>query len=209
MSYFNPFLTERPKPDYRPQLNQNFKNRTDLNVAPIAPLSTADGEEGFGVGDGIAAGAAGLSLISNAVGMANQDLGIDKQAPNLQYGASGQPVYSGQYQNDVANATPQKTSAGEVLGGGLQGAQAGFAVGGPLGAAIGGGAGILTTLIGGSRRRKRQEEQKQKAERSVRSYQKDYNLADKQFDDQQIAQQDYNRRMNSSNRLYNLFSATN
>jgi len=207
MSYFNPFLTERPKPDYRPQLNANFKNRTDLNVAPTSPA--APEESGFDVSKGIAAGAAGLSLIGNAVGMANQDLGIDEQAPNLQYGASGQPVYSGDYVNQVANATPQKTSAGEVLGGGLQGAQAGFAVGGPLGAAIGGGAGIIATLIGGRRRRKRQEEQKRKADRSVKAYQQDYNLADKQFDDQQIAQQDYNRRMNSSNRLYNLYNATN
>jgi len=140
MAYFNPYITAKEKPDYRPQLNANFKNRTDLNI-PITPMA-GDGEEGFGVGDGIAAGAAGLSLIGNAVGMANQDLGISEQAPNLQYGASGQPVYSGQYQSEVANAVPQKTSAGEVLGGGLQGAQAGFAVGGPLGAAIGGGAGF-------------------------------------------------------------------
>lgn len=224
--YTNPYLSARPKPNYLPQLNNRFNQRdfSYLNTPPpnvnttaannlgsgivdgaMTGLKDTGGGDGFNWGGAITAGATGLSMIGDAYGMANQELGLG-DAPTQQYSATGQPIYSGSYYNSVQAAKPQGATVGEVGGSIAKGAGAGAAVGGLPGAAIGAAFGLATSLIGGRRRRKKQEDEITKAAREARASQKSFNLADKQFDDQQIAQYDYLNRLNNTSRLNNLYS---
>lgn len=202
MPFFNPYTTLKEKPNYLPQLNAKFKGTNFDYLNPQAPESGASGFDASGVAS---AATTGLSLIGDAYGMANQSLGLG-DAPTQQYSATGQPVYSGSYYNDVQAAKPQGATFGEAAGGAIKGASAGAAVGGPVGAAIGGVVGLGAALIGGRSRKKKQEREKRRANTQARAAQNNFNTADKQFDDQQIAQSDYFSRLNNTNRLRNLYS---
>lgn len=213
MPYTNPFVTTRPLPTQsspigRTELDAYLQkyysggaaDPLNLNQPQMPPSGPDLGAISAGV-------TGGLNLAANAFGMANQSLGIETQAPGLEFGASGQPVYNtGSFYNQASQARPQGATAGEVLGGAAQGASAGFAAGGPIGAAIGGGVGLVTSLFGGRARKKRQREEKRKATQSARLAQQSFNTADVAFDETQAAQSDYIRRMDNTNRLYNLYN---
>lgn len=214
MAYFNPYLTQKPLPTQAPPIGVN-----DLNAylnkyyagGAADPLgmkqAPAVGENGFDWGGAVSAGLTGLSLGADAFGMANQSLGIQTQAPALEYSATGQPVYTaGQFYNQANSAQPQGATAGEVIGSVGKGASAGFTVGGPVGAGIGAAVGLATSLIGGGRRAKKQREQRYRATASARKAQQNYNVASEAFDQTQAAQADYLRRMDNTSRLYNLYS---
>lgn len=214
MSYFNPYLTTKPKPDtsyfygdqaaMNQRMQQQVKMSPDYSVPPILP----DSGEGPNWGNISAITTAGVSAVGDAFGIANQGLNIETSAPPIQTSATGEPVYNtGQFYNQASMAKPQGATAGEVAGGALKtGASVLAATGNPLlagGAALGSAA---LNLFGGRRRKKRQEEQKQKAIKSAKSAQKSYNTASLAFDEQQASQADYLKRMNNTNRLWNLYS---
>lgn len=214
MPYFNPFITIKPKPVFSPQgpmgvddlnayLNKYYAGGAadPLNMnQPVLPTDTNWG--------GIAQGAiSGLSLGADAFGMANQSLGIETQAPGLERSATGEPIYNtGSFFNQMSGAKPQGATGGEIAGGVGKGAAAGFAAAGPIGAGVGAGVGAITTLVGGRARKVRQREELAKAHKSAAAAQKTYNEASQAFDQTQAAQADYLRRMDNTNRLWNLYS---
>lgn len=186
MSYFNSYLTTKPKPT-------NWANvpAPQTNWGNIGAMTTA-----------------GLSAVGDAVGIANQSLGIETQAPGLEKSATGEPVYNaGQFYNQASMAKPQGATGGEVVGGALKtGASVLAATGNPL---LAGGAALFSgvlNLFGGRRRKKRQQDEKQKAMTSAKAAQKNYNTASLAFDEQQASQADYLKRMDNTNRLWNLYS---
>jgi len=210
MAYQNPYITVRPLPkfdapvgpaDLNSYLTKFYGSASDpLNLK--SGVSTPD----FDWGGAAMAGLTGLSLATDAFGMSNQPLGIETQAPNLEYSATGKPVYTaGAFYNQANSAQPQGATAGEVIGSVGKGVLAGAEFG-PVGAAVGGAVGLATSLIGGGRRAKRQREQRYKATASARKAQTNYNTASEAFDQTQVAQADYLKRMNNTNRLYNLYA---
>lgn len=148
----------------------------------------------------------GLGLAANAIGMAQQGSGLDMSAPEVQRSATGEPIYDGSFYNQASNFKPQGATGGEVLGMAGQGAAAGASFGLP-GVAIGAVGGAIAGLIGGGARRRRQKREKAKAMKSATARQNDFNEASETFDQSQIAQQEYNKRMNMTNRLYNLYGS--
>ncbi len=164
----------------------NYKPKIDLN-------------------SGIQAGVGALDLLASNIAMGNESLNLG-QAPGEQLSATGEPVYNlGDFYNRSANAKPQGATGMEVAGGVAKGASAGAAFGIP-GAVIGGLVGGLGSLLGGRRRRRKQAEEKRKAMRQAASAQNNYNEASLNFDQEQIAQTEYTRRRNMTNRLYNLYN---
>ena len=188
MPYTNPYV-----PNLDP-LFDKMKQKGDINWGGIAQA-------------GIAAG--GLAL--NTVNMANQRLDIDEKAPGIETSATGEPVYNSSFYLQAKNAKPQGASAGEVLSGASSGLGAGLGTAMALGAAAGPFAlaglavGVGASLIGGNQRRKAQARQKRRAMASAKAQQKSFNVASEAFDEQQASQQDYIRRRNMTNRLYNLY----
>ena len=210
--YTNPFVTTRPLPAQsspigRTELDAYLNKYYSGGATDPLNLNQPQIPSGPDLGAISAGVTGGLNLAANAFGMANQSLGIETQAPGLEFGASGQPIYgAGLFYNQASQAKPQGPTAGEALSGAASGAASGFAAGGPIGAAIGGGVGLVTSLLGGFGRKKRQREEKRKATRSARLAQQSFNTADVAFDEAQAAQSDYLRRMDNTNRLYNLYS---
>jgi hypothetical protein len=160
------------------------------------------------------AGITGLSLAGDAIGMANQPLGIETQAPSLQRSATGEPVYNtGDFYNQSTAAKPQGATGGEVLGsagkGAMGGLMAALALGGPVGWLAGGGLalGAALGIGGGAARRRKQQHEKHKAIVSAKAAQKNFNTASIAFDEQQTSQDDYLKRMDNTNRLYNLYGS--
>lgn len=226
--YFNPYLTTKPKPTNwanvpAPQTNWGSQDifapgqfsagaQLDQFGNSLPQMPQQDGGPNWG---GIATGVTGmLSLAEDAVGMANQPLGIETQAPGLERSATGEPVYSGAFRNQASNAKPQGATGGEVLAGAGKGAATGAMVGSVvpvIGTAIGaiGGAiiGGLSSAFGGGARKRRQRDQQRSAMRSARNQQKMFNEASASFDATQNSQADYLRRMNNTNRLWNLYGA--
>jgi hypothetical protein len=212
MAYSSPYYTNRPKPDtsyfYGDQAAMQQRMNQQVAMPNVPPTTPQQGGAEGGANWGAIAGAAttGLSLIGNSIGMGNQSLGIDTQAPGLQTSATGEPVYNlGAFENQVASAKPQGVTGGEVLGAVGQGAAAGSAFG-PVGTAVGAGVGLVTSLFGGRRRKRKQREEKQRALKSASRAKQNYNVASEAFDEQQTAQADYLRRMDMTNRVYNLYS---
>jgi hypothetical protein len=147
----------------------------------------------------------GIGLASNFIGMANQGLGLNTNIGPMRTDSSMAPTYNaGDLWNEASSARPQGASGGEILNGAGQGAAAGAAFG-PIGAGIGAVAGgVGTAITGGIRKRKQQKEQNS-AMRQVQQAQQDFNTADVSFRNQRNQMEDYNQRMNSNNRLYNLY----
>jgi len=138
------------------------------------------------------------NLFGNMIGIAHQgaDLGTLDTGMN-----NGVPSYGGgQFYNNAVTFDPQHTTGGEALGGALQGAGAGAAFG-PEGALIGGLIGLGGTIFAGNRRRRRQEQQKQDALQQAETYQQNYNSTSQAYEQQQMANADYRRRL-SRNYIY-------
>lgn len=148
----------------------------------------------------------GLGLAANVYGMANQSSGVSTQSPDLQYSATGEPVYTGgDFYNQASLSTPQKTSGGELLSGFTQGASAGSALGFP--GVIGGGlVGLLSTAFGGGRRRRKQEREIRRARQSARRTQKDFNRASVAYDKQQASEAEYHDNLDMTERFQNLYN---
>jgi hypothetical protein len=147
----------------------------------------------------------GIGLAGNFIGMANQGLGLNTNIEPMRTDSSMAPTYNaGELWNDASSVKPQGASGGELLNGVGQGASAGAAFG-PLGAVIGGAAGGIGTAIAGDYRKRKQQREKNSAMRQVQSAQQNFNQADVDFRNQRNQMEDYNQRMDSSNRLYNLY----
>ena len=210
MAYNNPYVTQQP---YKP-LNwgsQNiyapgqFSARAGLerfnNTLPTPPETPKTDMTGAAIGAGIT----GIGLATDAIAMGNQSLGIETSAPGLQRSATGEPVYNtGEFMNQASLAKPQGSTVGEVGAGVAKGASAGAAFG-PWGAAIGGAVGAVTSLLGGRRRKRKQEAEKKKALKSAKIAQGNYNVASEAFDEKEAAQSDYMKRMDNTNRMFNLY----
>jgi hypothetical protein len=137
--------------------------------------------------------------------MAGQDLGINTQTSPIQYDQSMMPIYtSGQLASDIGQANPQGASFGEIATATGQGAIAGSAFG-PLGAAIGGAVGGIGSAVMGGVRKRRQRRQLKRATQQLEKNQQIYNEAESSFRANQNQLEDYNERMNSNNRYYNLY----
>lgn len=210
MAYVNPFITTRPLPKQTSpigadDLNSYLKKFYGSSTDPLG-LQQGASTPDFDWGGAAMAGLGGLSLGADVFGMSSQPLGIETQAPGLEYGASGEPVYTqGRFYNQANSAQPQGATAGEVIGSVGKGAMAGSSFGVP-GMAIGAAVGLATSLFGGGRRAKKQREQRYRATASARKAQQNFNTASEAFDQTQAAQSDYIRRMDNTNRLYNLYS---
>jgi len=143
--------------------------------------------------------AGATNLVGQWSGMAHQGAGLgtlDNTGND-----NGIPSYgAGQFYNNAATFKPQHTGAGEIVGGALQGAGAGAAFG-PLGAGIGALVGLGGTIFAGNRRRHRQEQQKADALSQASAYQQNFNTATQGYNDIQMANADYRRRL-SQNYLY-------
>ncbi len=215
MAYQNPYVTNRPlpplvqQPTTQDMLNSYLSRNYPGGILPSQPSPTHPSPTTTPdmTGAAIGAGVAGLGLITDAVAMGNQPLGIETSAPGLERSATGEPVYNlGNFYNAAATAKPQGATTGEVGGGIAKGAAAGAAFGVP-GAVIGGLAGGLSNLIGGNRRKRKQAAQKRKATQSAIDAQKQYNVASEAFDESQATQSEYLKRMNNTNRMFNLYRA--
>ncbi len=147
----------------------------------------------------------GFDIYNSAHGMANQSLGLNPQAQG-QYDMGYQPSYNmGQDYNQAAMAKPQGATGGEVLGMGAKGAAAGAAFG-PIGAGVGFVGGAVAGLIGGKRRKKKQQREKEAAQNTLKAGQQNFNKAEADYTAQQNAAEDYQDRMNTTNRMYNLYA---
>lgn len=213
MALINPYITSRPLPSSVPtgpfsveDLNRYLEKYYKGGAAdPLNMKQSNTPEPNQNTGGITTAALGGISLLGDIAGMANQSLGLDTQAPDLQRSTTGEPVYTtGSFYNQASQAHPQGASSGEFLSGAAKGALAGAALG-PVGAAVGGFLGGVGSLLGGRSRRKRQQAEKRKAIRSARIAQEKYNTASQGFDEQLASQSDYLNRMNNMNRLYNLY----
>ena len=208
--YNNPYVTQQP---YKPL------NWGSQNIYAPGQFSAQAGLERFNstlptpdetpktdmTGAYVGAGTAALGLVTDAVSMGNQSLGIETSAPGLQRSATGEPVYNtGGFMNQASLAKPQGSTVGEVGAGVAKGASAGAAFGVP-GAIVGGFIGGITSAFGGRRRKRKQEAEKKRALKSARLAQGNYNVASEAFDEKEAAQSDYMKRMDNTNRMFNLY----
>lgn len=203
MPYHNPFLPPSPT---RQQLDESFYRMA--SSLPANPSAAGGGVNPTINPANIAQGAiAGISDITQTIGMANQSLNLGQPGDAYQLSATGQPVYTGgRFASDVRNATPQGVTAGETIGNVASDAAAGASIGGLPGAAIGAGFGLVRSLVGGRIRKRRQREEKEKAMNLVTTQANQFNEASKQYDEEQAAMTGYRRRRDMTNRLYNLYS---
>jgi uncharacterized protein HemX len=146
----------------------------------------------------------GAGLAGSYYGMVNQDLGL-QAPPALQRSATGEPVYNlGSSFNQAYLSKPQGASGEEIVSGLAQGAQAGAAFG-PVGAGVGAAVGLATSIFGGARRKHNQQREKDNALAKVSAGQNTYNKAANAYQETQLALNDYQRRSEMTNHLYNLF----
>lgn len=147
----------------------------------------------------------GLGLVGTYANMVNQGLGL-KAPPPLERSATGEPVYTaGQTYNQAALAQPQGATGGEILSGAGQGAAAGTAIMPGIGTAVGAVVGAGISIFGGARRKRKQKDEKNKALSQVSNRQREFNRASEGFAEQQLAIDDYRRRLNIDDQLYNLY----
>ena len=163
------------------------------------------GIDASGIGGAVTGG---LATIGMGVGIANEGKNIDTSVAGAQTSATGAPVYNlgGDVQR-LGDLKPEGASFGQVLSAAGSGASAGSALAPGIGTAIGAIGGALTSLIGGRIKKRRMQEAKDKLAKNVARGQADYNEADQQFDQAQIRKQEFNKRRNLTNRLYNLYGA--
>ena len=163
------------------------------------------GIDASGIGGAVTGG---LATIGMGVGIANEGKNIDTSVAGAQTSATGAPVYNlgGDVQR-LGDLNPKGASFGQVLSAAGSGASAGSALAPGIGTAIGAIGGALTSLIGGRIKKRRMQEAKDKLAKNVARGQADYNEADQQFDQAQIRKQEFNKRRNLTNRLYNLYGA--
>jgi hypothetical protein len=158
------------------------------------------------------AGIGALQLASDAVGMANQGLGLG-QAPAPIYMTGVDPTYqTGDFISRAFSARPAGASAGEILGSAGKGAGTGASIGamiggGPgalIGAGIGAAAGALSSGIGGGVRKRRQTRERNRAIDIAQSQQQQFNEAQAAYNEQEAARYAYDQRRNR--RMQNLFA---
>ena len=201
-------------PGYNPNL-QIFGGPGGLtNPQPSADPTTSGGASGGSIAQGVSGVAA---LAGNTYGMAHQKLPLPNFNSEVQYGANGQPSYSGDMVATLSGARAERgASFGEYARGIGEGAGAGAVVGGSLasesgpgaiiGAAAGGIIGAGATLWGGKLRHQLEQQQLNRANATLLNYQSSYNNANKTFMANQAGQQDYYRRMNNYQRMSNLYN---
>jgi len=207
-----------PSPYYLPSFNTNpasFGRGINSRVAGLDPRFTNKGNIDYGgqnsgsFTEGQAAGAIGgaIGLGAQAYGMSRQGLNLPQYDMTQQYSPTGQPSYNGEIENTATNARVQRGATGGEIGGAVAtGALTGASVGGPWGAVVGGAVGAGTAIVGGAARGNRQQRDKNRAEASASGYQSAYNSASKNFEQNQNAQIDYQRRTNNYKRFQNLYS---
>jgi hypothetical protein len=195
-------LNQIPTADIYSRFGNQMQNPAQIQV-PQTPQAEGGGFNTMGA---IQAGTALLGAGMNTYNMANQSLNLPEMGQAYQVSATGKPVYAqGQDYINTMNAKPQGATAGEVGSQALSLASAGMAFG-PVGAAAGAVIGAGAALFGGNRRRKKQEEEKRRAQRKLRLGQEAFNQASQSFDEQVASNQEYQRRRDMTNRLYNLYS---
>lgn len=161
---------------------------------------------------GVGAGLGALDLGMQAYGMSKQGLNLG-QAPVEQLDEYGKPAYNlGNFQNAAASAKPQGATGAEVGGMAIKGASMGanpalVAATGGLSIAAGAIIGAGASLIGGGARKRRQRREQDQALSTAAFGQQQYNQGTQQYEQDQIAQQQYRRRRDLTNRMYNLYSA--
>jgi hypothetical protein len=208
MAYANPYyidqLASYRKPPTDPaSLGVNIGKPSIPNM-PGQPNNAPQMKQGFGLEQVIGGLTGAADIFSSANQMANQSLGLNPQLQG-QYNQFEQPSYGlGQDYNQAALAKPQGASGGEVLGMAGKGAAAGSAFG-PIGTGVGAVVGAGAALIGGRRRKKKQQKEKTAAQNTLKAGQQAFNQASADFSAQQNAAEDYQDRMNSQTRMYNLY----
>jgi hypothetical protein len=196
--YFNEDILLRRKAQY--QYPEIPKPRIPGSNEILTTEKGIQGQSGVNWG-GLATGAAGL--LGNYASFSNQ-FQFDNPAPS-QADPTMAPVYTGgNLASQISSQKPQGATGGELLSGAGQGALAGAQFG-PVGAAIGGFAGLLSSAFGGNRRRRAQKRARNQAMKSLAQTQQTYNQQDRAFTQQRNAMEDYNDMNNSQARMYNLY----
>lgn len=150
---------------------------------------------------------AGGDIITDAINMGKEADAIQTKVPGIQYDSDGKPTYTmGQQYIDTAGIKPQGVTLGEYHSMTAKGMAAGAQVGGPWGALIGAVVGSGSALIGGRRRKKKMEAAKRKATNALTRRRDEYANSTEQYNENRLAQEAYQDRMNKQDRLYNLYN---
>jgi hypothetical protein len=190
MPPYNPYVTTRPS--FRDSWNS---------------LSDSDKSNVYGQ-----AITGGLQLATDAMSIANQDLGLG-QAPTSVYMQGVDPSYqTGDFISKAYTSRPAGASGEEIVGtagkAAMTGAGIGTIIGGPVGTLIGAGvgavAGALTAGIGGGVRKRRQRREREKAITMAEAQQQQFNEAQSAYNEQEAARYAYDQRRNR--RMQNLFA---
>lgn len=187
---YNPYVSKRPS------LKDTWNAMSDSDKASVYGQSISGG----------------LQLASDAMNIANQDLGLE-QAPTSMYMQGVDPSYqTGDYISKAYESRPSGATGSEILGtagkAAMTGASIGTMFGGPVGTLIGAGvgaaAGALTAGIGGGIRKRRQRRERNRAINLAQSQQQQFNEAQAAFNEQEAASFAYDQRRNR--RMQNLFA---
>lgn len=219
MTYNNPYVYNRPYEVRGPQL---YDLSTNLDIpSTVKPIESKayDGtqelytspntDSGGNVNTGayIQAGTALLGSASSALASAKQGLNLPQLGDGYNTSATGQPVYTGGRDiQTISGIKPQGATFEEVGSQALSLAATGASVGGVPGAIVGGAVGAGMALLSGNARKNKQEDELNKARTKIKKGQIAYNRASQAFDQQQASMNDYRRRRDMTNRLYNLYS---
>lgn len=231
MAFENPYyfaFRTLQNPDIQTAFNNPFLNAAQDNKIQQQPLTGGRIMEGDITGDSIVKNAmspstkanlygqaisGGLQLAATAGSIANQSLGLGK-APSPIYTQGVAPSYQlGDYAGRVLGAKPEGAGIGEILGTAGQaaatGASIGTMIGGPYGTLIGAGigalAGGLTAGVAGGARKRKQRREKMQAVQSLEKKQQEYNTLAQEYNQQEAARSEYERRANPYRRMQNLF----
>lgn len=154
---------------------------------------------------GAAFGAANLFMGAKQMGDAAN--AINTTAPSEMVDASGRPVYNvGQFAADTQAIDPQGATGGEILSGAGQGAAIGGAIVPGLGHAIGAVGGALVNVFGGARRKRKMREKKRARARNLSAKQGRYNRQMQSYNSERLAQESYQKGLDNTNRLYNIYN---
>lgn len=206
MPYNTPYYSSAQSRRQRRQMWNASANDPSMPVGWSDFVNNGKGSDSF-LQDVDASGAisGGLALAGTYTNMVNQELGLEAP-PTLERSATGEPVYTaGQTYNQASLSQPKGASGGEILSAAGQGAAAGTTIMPGIGTAVGAVVGAGISIFGGSRRKKKQKREKQKALNQVANRQQEFNTASESFAEQQLATDDYYRRLNIDDQLYNLY----
>jgi hypothetical protein len=177
-------------PYYRPNRPQRQASVEDAGAAASGVISGSQyGPIGAAAGGVMGLYGSTINRITNANQLAKQDVNFEAN-----YDINTDPTYQG---GQITQANEQLSSLQEAEQG-LRG----------TGAKIG-LLGVIPGLIAGgfSRRARRKLTGKQSQIREdMNQFQSDFNEASQAFEQREIAQEQYRKRRNSTNRLYNLYS---